>query len=320
MKVLNKLNTYKTYFRMKDTGEVRNISNVIKRLELVKNFISLEEDDEIMKHAARLREFTSITELKNILALLETKAYSKAMVAIDAFINKFHQVTVHVDPELEGLRLETKILENEVNTLFAEKADLEKLIHEFGIRHNKELGELILKILHNQKEKAKGTPKESEAEKDYNEYNQQYKITKDEKIIQLTDDEQKELKQKYRKASKLCHPDVVSEDQKNMADALFSELNDAYERNDLKSVREILENLEKGNAFVSESESISEKSMMKAQIEKLKLRLKELKKQLEAIKESEIYKIICSIDNWDSYFIKIKQELFEQIKGLENGK
>jgi hypothetical protein len=38
-------------------------------------------------------------------------------------------------------------LEAKLNKLSDEKTDLEKLIREFGVRHNKELGELILKIL-----------------------------------------------------------------------------------------------------------------------------------------------------------------------------
>ncbi|HLF47043.1 MAG TPA: hypothetical protein VI548_11495 [Chitinophagaceae bacterium] len=49
-------------------------------------------------------------------------------------------------------------MEAEVNALSNEKADLEKLIHEFGVRHNNELGELIIKILRFRKQKAKGTP------------------------------------------------------------------------------------------------------------------------------------------------------------------
>ena len=156
------------------------------------------------------------------------------MPAIEIFINQNHQLTFYSDPELEGLKLETKVLETEVNALSNEKADLEKLIHEFGVRHNNELGKLILKILRFKKQKAKGTPKQAEAEKDYNNYSKEYEITKDEKIAELTHEEKKELKLKYWKASKLCHPNVVSEDQKELAEKIFIELNAAYERNDIK--------------------------------------------------------------------------------------
>ena len=97
-------------------------------------------------------------------------------------------------------------------------------------------------------------------------------------------------------------------------------LNAAYERNDLKRVREILENLEKGNFFVSKSDTISEKQLMKAEIEKMRLRIKVLKKQVEEIKESEAFKTVSSITDWDYYFKQAKEKLVEQVKGFENGR
>ena len=293
---------------------------IIKRLELIKSLIALEEEKEIAVHITRLREFALKGELENIVILLEQKLYSKAMPAIEAFINQHNQVGFYNDPELEGLKLEAKVLEAEVNQLSDEKADLEKLIHDFGVRHNNELGELILKILRFRKSKAKGTPKEAEAEKDYNEYSKEYEISKDEKINELTEEEQKELKQKYRKASKLCHPDVVSEEQKELADKLFAELNAAYERNDLKRVREILENLEKGNFFVSKSDAINEKQLLKTEIEKLRLRIKELRGQVQGIKESEAFATVSSISDWDTYFKQSRQQLAEQVKELEDAR
>lgn len=293
---------------------------IIKRLELIKSLIALEEENEIAVHIKRLQQFSLNKELESIIILLEEKSYSKAMPAIEAFINQHNQVSFYIDPELEGLKLEAKVLEAEVNQLSDEKADLEKLIHDFGVRHNNELGELILKILRIRKRKAKGTPKEAEAEKDYSDYSKEYEISKDEKINELTEDEQKELKQKYRKASKLCHPDVVSEEQKELADKLFAELSAAYEKNDLERVREILENLEKGNFFVSKSDAINEKQLLKSEIEKLRLRIKELRGQVQSIKESEAFTTVSSISDWDSYFQETRQKLAEQVKELEDAR
>ena len=121
------------------------LSKIAKRLELIKSLISLEEEKEIIVHISRLRQFSLNGELENIISLLEEKSFAKAMSAIDIFINQHHQLAIYSDPELEGLKLEAKILEMEVNALSNEKADLEKVIHEFSIRHNNELGELIIK-------------------------------------------------------------------------------------------------------------------------------------------------------------------------------
>ncbi len=296
------------------------LSKIIKRLELIKSLILLEEESEITNHALKLSQFTSNKELQNILTLLEQKSYSKAVPAIEAFLNQHHQVAIYIDPELEALKLEAKVLERKVNDLSDEKADIEKMIHEFGVRHNNELGELLLKILSFRRRKAKGTPKQAEAEKDFDDYSQEYEISKNEKIAMLTDEEQKEIKQKYRKASKLCHPDVVSEEQKELADKLFAELNEAYERNDLQKVREILESLESGDFFVSKSDAINEKQLLKTEIEKLRLRIKELKEQVQVIKESEAFTTVSSISDWDTYFKETMQKLAEQVKELEDAR
>jgi len=294
-------------------------SKIIKRLELIKSLISLEEEDEIETHIAKLEKDDFSGDLKNIIVFLKEKSYSKAALEIETFINQHNSLTVYVDPEIEGLKLEAKSLEAKLNKLSDEKADLEKLIHEFGVRHNKELGELILKILKFRKNKAKGTPKETEAEEDYKNYSEEFEISKNEKIAELTEEELHEIKKKYRKASKLCHPDVVSEEQKEMADKLFTELNAAYERNDLEKVRKILENLEKGNFFVNKSDAINEKQLMKTEIEKLKMRIRELQQEMQLIKESDAYKTISGIEDWDIYFKETKEKLEEQAKELSHG-
>ncbi len=297
----------------------KDLPKIIKRLELIKSLISLEEEDEINAHVSKLELLILTPEVGNIITYLKEKSYSKAAMAIDVFINQHHNLTVYNDPEIDGLKLEAKSLEAELNKLSNEKADLEKLIHEFGVRHNKELGELILKILKSRKSHAKGTPKETEANEDYKNYSQEFEVSKNEQIADLSVEELTEIKKKYRKASKLCHPDVVSEDQKELADKLFAELNAAYERNDLQKVKEILENLEKGNFFVNKSDAINEKQLMKAEIEKLKIRINELVQQILSIKESEAYKTICSIVDWDTYFKETKEKLEKQVKELASG-
>jgi len=301
---------------MADTKPI-DLSKTIKRLELIKSLIILEEEDELETQIAKLEQLPSMGELPNIIIALKDKAYSKAVVAIEAFINAHNQLSFYIDPEMEALKLEIKGLENAINSFSDEKADIEKQINEFGVRHNQELGELIIKILQHRREKAKGTPKQQEAEEDCNNYHKEYEATKDEQIDALTPEEQKELKDSYRKASKLCHPDVVSEEQKELATKLFAELSAAYEKNDLNKVREILENLENGNFFVSKSDAINQKQLLQAEMEKLRLRIKELREQMQLLKETEAYKTITNIRSWDDYFKESKQKLQHHIKEIE---
>jgi len=290
-----------------------NYSELLKRLELIKNLISLEEKELLSLQVVKLMEFQSVDEVNKIAKLLQENAYGAATQNIERFIQSHRQITNYIDPEIEALKFEIKSLESIINELSNEEIDLEKLIREFGIRHNKELGELILKILYFKKEKAKGTSKQEEADNDYKKYNEEFLTAQNEEVHVLNLDEQKELREKYRKASKLCHPDVVSELQKELATKMFAELSEAYEKSDIAKVREILEALEKGNFFLSKSDTLNEKTLLKTEIEKNQLKIKELKKKIKQIKESETYKTIVNIENWDNYFLEIKQKLQSQI-------
>jgi hypothetical protein len=280
----------------------------------------LEEEDEIASQVLKLQTLPLNDDVKNIMAHLQNKAFSKAILAIEIFINQRQQISFYIDPEIEAIRFEAKTLETKIQQLSDEKAELEKIIHEFSVRHNKELGELILKILQYRKEQHKDTPQEQEAEKDYEDFYTNYESTKDEQIASLTEDEQKELKEKYRRASKLCHPDVVDEEQNEEAHKIFTELNTAYERNDLQRVSEILENLRQGKTFTSKSDITNEKVSLQAELERLRILLNELTKEITVIKTSETFEKITNIQDWDEYFTNTKQQLREQLNQLEDGR
>lgn len=296
-----------------------DLQKVIKRLELIKSLISLEEDEEIELHISRLQKLEVSCEIEEIIFDLRQKAFGNAFVKIETFIKSYHQVTLFIDPEIEALKFEAKALERELQQLSVEKAELDKLIHDFGVRHNQELGELIIKLLEYRKEQTKGTPEEEESQKDYEEFHQTYEATKDEKVMTLSVDEQAELKNKYRKASKLCHPDVVNESQKDIANKIFIELNEAYEKNDLERISEILLSLESGTFFTSRVDVANEKQTLKVELERMRIRIHEIKSEINYIKATEAYKKVTSIDNWDEYFDFAKQQLQAQLIELENG-
>lgn len=233
-------------------------------------------------------------------------------------------LTHFIETEISVLKLEIKELELEINTLDNEKAEIEKLIHEFEIRHTKELGEIILEILRLRKEKIEKEVKLNgkkqdefyEAKRDYDDFKYTYETTKEEKMFDLTSEEKQKLKSKYKKASKLCHPDIVSDDLKEKAEQIFKDLNKAYEQNDLNKVNEILENLEKG-IFISKSDSINEKENLKNILNGLIIKRDNLIKINDNIKNTNTYQIIIKISNWDKYFSETKEQLEKELCKLQ---
>ena len=310
-----------------------DISKILIRLETLKNIIILEDTEDINYQVKKIKLLVKnqnvsdvITNFNEIIILIEKSNFSKAVLLISELVNKYKQIAVYIDPDISALKLEIKSLELQLSSIEDEKTDIEKLISGFEIRYNSELGEYLIKLLKIRKEKLKEEAEKDhtkqtefeEAENDFNEYENNYNNTKNKKTFEITEEEQKDLKSTFRKASKLCHPDVVSDEFKEEAEKVFNALKQAYDLNDLKKVNEILKNLDKG-IFKSNSEKISEKEKLLLIVTQLKLKLEELENNLKKLKNNETYITITKIENWDNYFAETKENILLQLKKLENG-
>ncbi len=294
------------------------LNKIIKRLEILKNYILLEDIEELNKESSKLKEYDFNSDLEDIIEDIRKEELGSAINKIQIFISKNQQLSIWTDPESAALKLEIKNLENQLNGFDNEKIELEKLLSEFQHRHTIELGEIILDILKLRKLKFKSDKtKYQEAENDERQYREQVDNEKEKEIFVLTDEQKLELKKKFRKATVLCHPDKVADEFKEAAQRIFIELKHAYDANDLKKVSEILDELEKGNFFKTKSETVQEKDLLKAAIAKLKRQIKILETEIIAIKESETFKTIISIENWDDYFKRTKEKLQRELEELQ---
>ena len=158
--------------------------------------------------------------------------------------------------------------------------------------------------------------KYEEAENDEKQYREQFNTEKEKEIFELTEEQKLELKTKFRKATILCHPDKVANEFTEAAQRIFIELKQAYDANDLKKVSDILEELEKGNFFKNKSDTIQEKDLLKAAIAKLKRQIKTLEAEIITIKESDTFKTVISIEDWDEYFNITKEKLKRELEEL----
>jgi hypothetical protein len=292
------------------------LEKIIKRLEILKNYIALEDTEELKRETDKLKEFDFNTDLFEIIAKIEQQEFEKAIKAIQEFISQNQQLAIWNDPEVGALKLEKKNLENQLNAIDNEKMELEKLLFDFQHRHTLELGSIILQILKLRKIKFKeNKDRKQEAENDYQQYNAQFETEKEKKQFILSDDEKIELKKKFRKATFLCHPDKVNDQFKTVAQKVFIDLKMAYEANDLKKVYEILNDLESG-FLKSKADTFIEKDLLKVAIEKLRGQIKILVIEIQSIRESEAFKTILSISDWNSYFISTKEKLQKELKTL----
>ena len=114
----------------------------------------------------------------------------------------------------------------------------------------------------------------------------------------------------------MCHPDKVTEEQKEEAQRFFIELKKAYDEHDITKVNQILNNLEKGKSFASNSDSTSEKEKLQLVLNQLKSKLKQLEHEIIDLKTNETFEVITKIKNWDDYFKETKEQLENELEKL----
>jgi PLD-like domain/DnaJ domain len=243
-------------------------------------------------------------------------------IDFDTRSNSLKDLLLYSDFELSELNCEIKALEIQISALHNVKAEIEKGIYDFELMYNLELGDLLLKLLDLKRLKTRNDKKSekdiNEADEKYKKFEEAFNDSKGVNQLEIGDEEKIILKEKYRKASKLCHPDLISEEYKSEAEEIFKELQNAYELNDLDAVTKILSHLENGQ-FQFNSQIISKEGKLKNILNKFILKRKLLEDEILRLKKSEIYQLIEEIKDFPSYFETIKKELKREINSLRNG-
>jgi hypothetical protein len=162
--------------------------------------------------------------------------------------------------------------------------------------------------------------KYEDAENDEKQYREQVDTEKTKELYKLTDEQKLEQKKKFRKATVLCHPDKFANEPLEVqmqAEKIFKELNEANAKNDIQKVSEILANLEKGILSTSKGDKLSDKDKLLETINRLRLKVKILETEIVTIKQSETFKTIINIDDWDNYFNMTKEKLQRELEELQ---
>ena len=123
------------------------MSTPIKRLEIIKNAIELEDDDIILSQLARLRSEAFDDELLAIVTALENQNYTAAMAAITAWLQSQRAMTQCRDPQVAASKLELKALEERLRDLIDRRNARVQQLDEFNDLYFSRLGPLMSQIL-----------------------------------------------------------------------------------------------------------------------------------------------------------------------------
>ena len=231
---------------------------------------------------------------------------------------------IHVlDPKIKSGLKQIENLREELTEKESEKSELDKLIHDFNVRHQQECGQLIIQLLTLRKDRLKEKSDSDfewkqayDAGKAFHDYQKIFDAAQKDSQWNLTNDEEIEIKDLFRKASKCCHPDMVEDELEDEAGATFHELKSAYNQNDLSRVREIWESLESEKQVNVSSTYGQDLKKIKMEIVRLKSQLKIVKSDLKELKDSPSFIQVIILDDWDEYFEEKKWKLEQEIQHM----
>ncbi len=363
---------------------------ILKRLELIKTAIAIEDEEIIGLQIQKLKTFTIDDKVEKILKLLKADEYADALVCIEEYMQEYSGVVIYEDKEIGALRLELKVLEHKLQVSSEEKNEYLNDINEYNIEYNLYLGEILRRILQlkegllqrkvkekkdtfdrirneykslkqevsdledelekldefddaydalyealqnlkkklNEKRKKVKQAKEAlkkdedfqeyeEAKEDHKEFNKEYEEVISQERFELNKEEQKELKKFFRQASRLCHPDIVTDELKEQAHEIMAQLNEAYKQKDLQQVKRILSSLESGIVFEIASDKINNAELLKAKITDIREQFDAVTVEIEEIREDETFKTLQEIDDLTAYFEQMKIQMESILEELE---
>lgn len=299
-----------------------NSDNLINWLDIIKLYIKIGNSYEIERSVKHLKKYNETPEISLIIKYINTAEYNLAFKEIQTFQALKRSLILADDIEMAALLLEIKELENLVQQKTLELDEAQKLVDDYQYYHSIYLGELILELLELKKNSFRNDKnKYNQAFENERKYKSTYKKETNKVKFEISKDEKVSLKKRFRKASTLCHPDKFVNEPESIqkkAKEIFQKLNAAYKSNDLFTVTEILNQLEKGFLNVDIKHSSGKKDLKDA-ISILRTKLADINKELLLFTSSETYKAISEIEDWDLHFSELKIKLKLEIEEFKTG-
>jgi hypothetical protein len=289
-------------------------SDILKRLDIIKNAVALQDESLIAMQVQALQMLPLDAKAKQILILLTSQRFQYVVQVIEQYERENDSVTAGENPQTQGLKLEWKVLKNRVNELTDTRADMERCCNAFQHEYMLRLGSLLEEILKLQAQ----TSMDAEEQQVYESFHCSYQQELRDLITPLSNDEKQRLKTAYQRASHLCHPARLADECKVQGEAFFKALNDAYCKQNLKRVEEILATLETGKALSATPDNIVDKPVLQQKITALRQHISTLEAEIQSLQEDDGYQRIQAIENLDGYFSELEYKLENELEALRS--
>lgn len=378
------------------------MNKIIKRLEIVKSAIELEDEEIIFQQLSHLQNEPEADIPDAIFQAIEERRFSDALAEITAWLQAQRAVSTWQDPGIAASKLELKALEARLRDLIDKRNARIQILDDFNDLYHLRLGPLMSRILELRKRLAASAQRKQEAERkrrekdyqscqhyisqavdrlatlrqqwmdqrsdsresvetrqhiqqqtelitallaeireleidfsrqddgatrraqeeashEYEEYQEQqqdaqHRFTRDQR---LSPDERNELKQLWRRASRLCHPDVVADDLKEKAHQMMVQLNQARQNADLAAVRTLLTQLQNGLEPMMASDRLNDLQHLRQKIKQLREQISALLNEINELEAENAWRLATSVTDKEAYFSDQQRALTEIRNTLE---
>ncbi|GJK83710.1 DnaJ family molecular chaperone [Citrobacter amalonaticus] len=141
------------------------MNKIIKRLEIIKSAIELEDEEIIQQQLVHLQRESGDPVITAIAQAIETRRFSDAIREIATWLQNQRAITNWQDPAIAASKLELKALENQLRELIDTRNTRIQILDEFNDQYHLRLGPLMSRILELRKQLAASALRRQEAER-----------------------------------------------------------------------------------------------------------------------------------------------------------
>jgi hypothetical protein len=267
---------------------------------------------------------------ENIMVINDPTTVSEFLLEFNALTDFYVlEANITLSNYSQKLEIEIKWALNQIDFLEHDLAQAEKVIDLYEVKYRLRFRVLILEILqlqklaykkkYNQTEKIEDKKRFEKAQVDHVNLSESEFNDKSVEDQSNNIETQRCLKELFREAVKLCHPDnaFISDELKAKANQLFIRLKTAYTNNNLELVKSILADLKSGIALGNTEYKSMNNDSLEELLDSLKVKIQELVERIYSIKNDTKYFLGLDENALEVHFSEQELLLVERLRSLK---
>ena len=222
-------------------------------------------------------------------------------------------LSLYQDPQLDELRLRVRMMEARILAVETEIADIHRQIHLFDHQQEQAIGDLMRRYLDLKRRYLQAMFRESPeelprqqaqaAEDVFRQYQEARSARSTETAPEELDpQQQRELKQLYRKLAMQCHPDRVRDEDKVQANLFFQQLQLTFQNSDLTRLKQLKVRIDAGLGIKVDLVLPDQRRQFELHLQDLQQALFQRNQQLASVSQSSSWRELSARGNWSEWF------------------